>query len=190
MSTLKVNTIQEADGSHFQGFWNYGTAFNYNASGVSTQTPTFTGWNVSKVQHIRISWVGLSHDSDLHLSFRVGTSSTFSNAVSSNYKNTSGNYGISNQSQGDRNGNRILFFQASSNNLLFDGELDFYRFSDSTFRFNGCTTPQTDDYVYTTNGSVAVSSMSHIFSFGTSNGTDASGNFDAGQWKLDFLEAD
>lgn len=190
MSTLKVNTIQEADGSHFHGFWNYGTAFNYNASGVSTQTPTFTGWDVAKVQHIRISWVNLSRDDNEHLSFRVGTSGTFSNAVSSSYTNTSGSFGISNQSQGDRNGNRIMFYQVSSNNLAYDGQLDLYRFSDSIFRFQGYTTPRTDDYLYLTNGQVPVSNMSHIFSFGTNNGTSATGNFDGGQWKLDYLESD
>ena len=189
MSTLKVNTIQETDGSNFHGFWNYGTAFNYNATGVSTQTPTFTGWDVAKVQHIRISWVNLSRDDNNHLSFRVGTSGTFSNAVSSGYTNTSGSFGISNQSQGDRNGNRIMFYQVSSNNLAYDGQLDLYRFSDSIFRFQGYTTPRTDDYLYLTNGQVPVSSMSHIFAYSES-GNSLTGNFDSGQWKLDYLEAD
>ena len=83
-----------------------------------------------------------------------------------------------------------MFKQVASNSLAYDGQLDFYRFSDSIFRFSGCTGPQTDDYLYLTNGSVPVSNMSHIFSFGTNNGTDASGNFDPSQCILDYLESD
>tara|TARA_R100000329_G_scaffold113100_1_gene92823 strand:- start:6 stop:548 length:543 start_codon:yes stop_codon:yes gene_type:complete len=179
MSIIKVNTIQEADGTAFNfGEWNYGTAFNYNTTSVTDAA--MTGWT-SNWQQIRVSFINLSSNGNAYMQAFVSTSSNPSNMVTSGYEYASAYTGAS--SGGTYGTSHIAFHGTGSSAYDMSGELNFYRFDDSTVRFSGQLSSTQSSHTFFLDGNVPITcnNMTHIFL--RSQGY----SWDSGKFKVDYL---
>tara|TARA_R100000353_G_scaffold99857_1_gene72576 strand:- start:733 stop:1275 length:543 start_codon:yes stop_codon:yes gene_type:complete len=179
MSILKVNTIQEADGTAFNfGQWNYGTAFDYDTTSLTDAA--MTGWT-SDWQQIRISFINLSSNGNAYFQAFVSTSSNASNMVTSGYETSSAYTGSG--SGGTYATSQILFYGTGSSAYDMSGELNFYRFDDSTARYSGQLVSTQSNYTFFVDGNIPITcnNMTHVFL--RSQGY----NWDSGKFKVDYL---
>ena len=183
MSTIKVNTIQEADGTAFNfGNWTYGTATDYTNLGANTDL-SFSGWPTTW-QKIKISFTNVSSASNAYIQYFVSKSSTASNRIQSGYNVWTGYFGHSDSANSTGSDNDMARFSyTADSNYSMTGWVDFEKFSSTRILMSG-SLMASGYYQYHTQGYVdcdPTTDMTHIFF--RCQGL----SYDSGIWKLDYM---